>query len=150
MTVCSTFWMALCRLLGSHRALRKEPNESPSLPARARRECDTLRQLLSGGGVDCRMCRPFLLEAKMGEHQFGGWLIATLTVTAWGYPLSCSAVAWALAETGWLVASIGVLVGDLLLPVVAKSEVKVTIAVPQAATSNVLHDPRRRGWMTDP
>jgi|HubBroStandDraft_6_1064221.scaffolds.fasta_scaffold284644_2 hypothetical protein len=50
MTVYSTFWIALCRLLRSHRALRKEPNESLSLPAGARRECDTLVQLSSGGG----------------------------------------------------------------------------------------------------
>jgi hypothetical protein len=50
MTIYSTFWTALCRLLRSHRALRKEPNESPSLPAGVRRERDTLLQLSSGGG----------------------------------------------------------------------------------------------------
>jgi len=50
MTVCSTFWTTLCRLLRSYRALRKKPNDSLSLPARVQRKCDTLLQLSSGGG----------------------------------------------------------------------------------------------------
>ena len=50
MTVCRTFWTALCRQLGSYRAFRKKPNDSRSLPARAQRKCDTLLQLSSGWG----------------------------------------------------------------------------------------------------
>jgi hypothetical protein len=50
----------------------------------------------------------------MGAPSIWRWLIVILSVTVWGYPLSVLSSRMGFGiESGWLVAIIGVLVGDL-------------------------------------